>query len=66
MIDRFRRYRLRYDRVAYKEDAAQKIRAYFTKKYEPVQDTFLYYNGLELIIKEKNEKVNETEFAKRT
>ena len=66
MIDRFRRHRLRYDRVAYKEDAAQKIRDYFTKKYEPVQDIFLYYNGLELLIKEKNEKVNETEFAKRT
>ena len=66
MIDRFRRHRLRYDRVGYKEDAAQKIRDYFTKEYEPIQDIFLHYNGLELIIKEKNEKVNDAEFAKRT
>lgn len=66
MIERYWRHRLRYNRVAYKEDAAQKIRDYFTKEYEPIQDIFLHYNGLELIIKDKNEKVNETEFAKRT
>ena len=56
---------MRYDRVAYKEDAAQKIRDYFTKEYEPIQDIFLYYNGLEVILKGKDEKVNDTKPTER-
>jgi len=57
MIDRFWRHRLRYNRLEYKELAAQKIRDYFNKEYEPIQDIFLHYNELELIVEDEPQKV---------
>lgn len=48
---------MRYNRLEYKELAAQKIRDYFNKEYELIQDIFLHYNELELIVEDESQKV---------
>ena len=48
---------MRYNRLEYKELAAQKIRDYFNKEYELIQDIFLHYNELELIVEDEPQKV---------